>query len=93
VLHYLVTELLKALGTYHLGYRAVFRHRVVERLREVRQPVILMADASDPTRSGLDTVASACPQIRCELLGASTDPARTSDKPGLIRAFLESDSR
>jgi pimeloyl-ACP methyl ester carboxylesterase len=93
VLHYLVTELLKALGTYHLGYRAVFRHRVVERLREVRQPVILMADASDPTRSGLDTVASACPQIRCELLGASTDPARTPDKPGRIRAFLESDSR
>ncbi len=88
VLHYLATELVKAIGTYHLGYRAVFRHRVVERLQGMRQPTLLTADASDPTRAGLGTIAAACPQLHCDLLEASDDPARTPDKAQRIDAFL-----
>jgi pimeloyl-ACP methyl ester carboxylesterase len=88
VLHYLATELVKAIGTYHLGYRAVFRHRVVERLRDLRQPTLLTADASDPTRAGLATIAAHCPQLHCELLEPSEDPALTPDKAGRIDAFL-----
>jgi pimeloyl-ACP methyl ester carboxylesterase len=88
VLHYLVTELLKALGTYHLGYRAVFQHRVLERLQALHVPTLLTADASDPTRSGLRTIAKACPQLRCDLLNPSDDPARTPGKAQRIAAFL-----
>jgi pimeloyl-ACP methyl ester carboxylesterase len=80
VLHYLATELVKAIGTYHLGYRAVFRHRVVERLRELRQPTLLTADASDPTRAGLATIEAACPHLRFEEL--------TPDKALRIDAFF-----
>jgi pimeloyl-ACP methyl ester carboxylesterase len=88
VLHYLATELLKALGTYHLGYRAVFRHPVVERVQALRQPTLLTADASDPTSPGLRAIAKACPQLRCDLLDPSDDPARTPGKAQRIAAFL-----
>lgn len=88
VLHYLVTELLKAVRTYHLGYRAVFRHRVVERLQALTQPTLLTADMSDPTRSGLRAIAAACPQLSCDLLDPSADPARTPGKTQRIEAFL-----
>ncbi|MEZ5457818.1 MAG: alpha/beta hydrolase [Steroidobacteraceae bacterium] len=88
VLHYLVTELLKAVGTYHLGYRAVFRHRVVERVAALSQPTLLTADASDPTRAGLRELVAACPRLHCDLLQTSTDPARTPGKAQRIDAFL-----
>jgi pimeloyl-ACP methyl ester carboxylesterase len=88
VLHYLVTELLKAVGTYHLGYRAVFRHRVIERVAALSQPTLLTADASDPTRAGLRALAAACPRLHCDLLDASADPARTPGKAQRIDAFL-----
>jgi hypothetical protein len=66
----------------------VFRHRVVERLQGLQAPTLLTADASDPTRAGLATISAACPQLRCELLEASDDPARTPDKAQRIEAFL-----
>jgi len=82
VVHYLTTELLKSLATYHLGYRAVFRHRVVERLQQISCPVLLVADPADPTRESVRIVGAQCPAIRCEMVPPET-------KTACLLAFLD----
>ena len=47
-LHKITVDVLKALTTYHLGYRSAFRHADRERLPLVTQPTLVTADASDP---------------------------------------------
>ena len=87
VLHTLTLELLQAIETYHLGYQAVFRHDLAARLPLVRQPVLLTADTSDPTRESLTRAASAVGSsvIRQGLTNGLTG---LSDKVQLIREFL-----
>lgn len=57
LLHTLTVELLKAAPTYHLAYRAVFRHRLEERLPRVPVPALLLADDTDPTRESVRRAA------------------------------------
>lgn len=57
LLHTLTVELLKAAPTYHLAYRAVFRHRLEERLPRVPAPTLLLADDADPTRESVRRAA------------------------------------
>jgi pimeloyl-ACP methyl ester carboxylesterase len=58
LLHALTVDLLKAAPSYHLAYRAVFRHRLEERLPQLRHPTMLMADEGDPTRGTVERAAS-----------------------------------
>jgi pimeloyl-ACP methyl ester carboxylesterase len=55
-LHVWVLEVLKAIETYHLAYRASFRYPKRDRLPLVAQPLLLMAGQNDPlldnTREG-----------------------------------------
>ncbi len=44
----LVVDLLKALPTYHLSYRAAFAHATATRLPMLRHPTLLMATEGDP---------------------------------------------
>jgi pimeloyl-ACP methyl ester carboxylesterase len=76
VLHALTVDLLKATESYHLGYRAVFRHKVLERAARLGQPVLLLADSNDPTRRGLSAVAARLPTAAHEVLTtpAGADP-------------------
>ncbi|MCE4552865.1 alpha/beta fold hydrolase [Roseateles cellulosilyticus] len=66
--HALVVELLKALPTYHLAYRAVFSHATAERLPRLRLPTLLMAAEGDPMRDYLDAAAALLPASRAVLV-------------------------
>lgn len=57
----LVLELLKALPSYHLAYRAVFAHATAERLPLLRHPTLLMAVDGDPLCDYLDAAAALLP--------------------------------
>ncbi len=56
-LHAMVTEVLKAVTTYHHGYRAVFRHDAANRLPLVKVPAMFMASEPDPLTAYLDEVS------------------------------------
>jgi pimeloyl-ACP methyl ester carboxylesterase len=51
-----VTEVIKALTTYHKGYRAAFRHNDRERIPQITQPLFGMASEDDPLTAGVDEV-------------------------------------
>ncbi len=54
LLHVTAVDVLKALWTYHLGYRAAFRHEDRERLPLVGQRTLVMADLGDPLHVTVD---------------------------------------
>lgn len=60
-LHGMVTEVLKAVTTYHNGYRAVFRHETGKRLPLVKTPALFLASEADPLHIYLDDVAALIP--------------------------------
>jgi pimeloyl-ACP methyl ester carboxylesterase len=57
----LVVDLVKALPTYHLAYRAVFAHETAERLPGITQPTLLMAVDTDPLAVYLDAACALLP--------------------------------
>ncbi|MBL8629807.1 MAG: alpha/beta hydrolase [Rhodospirillaceae bacterium] len=62
VLHKSVTEVLKALTTYHNGYRAVFGHDTKGRLAQIKStPLLFMASEPDPLHAYLDDAAKLVP--------------------------------
>ncbi len=81
VLHRSTMEVLKALQTYHLAYRAAFRHRVEERLPLLTHKPLVLSVEGDP----LDIYAEEV----CALLPAA-ELARTinAQKGAVIEAFL-----
>jgi pimeloyl-ACP methyl ester carboxylesterase len=90
LLHMLTVDLLKAAETYHLAYRAVFRHRLEARLLRLgAQPVLLMADASDPTRHAVARAAAIVPGARSTVLAESWSPAGLADKAAQVVRFLD----
>lgn len=56
-----VIDVLKALTTYHLGYHAVFRHPVGERLPLVKTPCLFMSSEADPLHLYIDDAAARVP--------------------------------
>jgi pimeloyl-ACP methyl ester carboxylesterase len=60
-LHIHVTDVLKALTTYHKGYHAVFRHDVEQRLPLVTVPSLFMSSEMDPLHKYLDDSAARVP--------------------------------
>ncbi len=57
VLQQLVVDVLKALPTYHVAYRAAFSHPTAARLALLRHPALLMAADGDPLGRYLDAAA------------------------------------
>lgn len=55
-LQVIVTEVIKALTTYHKGYRAAFRHLDRERIPLMTQPLFGMASEDDSLVAGIDEV-------------------------------------
>lgn len=60
-LHLGVTDVLKALGTYHIAYRAAFSQDLRPLLPALRCPVLLMASERDPLHVYLDEAAALVP--------------------------------
>ena len=67
-LHGMVTEVLKAVTTYHNGYRAVFRHETDKRLPLVKTPSLFLASETDPLHIYLDDVAARVPSSERRLV-------------------------
>ena len=89
LLHALTVELLKAADTYHLAYRAVFAHRLEERLPLLgAAPVLLMSDVSDPTRPAVERAAARIAGARKLVLEDTWSSAGLAAKAASIAAFL-----
>jgi pimeloyl-ACP methyl ester carboxylesterase len=68
-LHRSVTEVLKAVTTYHNGYRAVFRHDTKARLALLKStPLLFMASEPDPLSQYLDAAAAMVPGAKKTLI-------------------------
>jgi pimeloyl-ACP methyl ester carboxylesterase len=69
-LHRSVVEVLKAVTTYHNGYRAVFRHDTKARLALIKStPLLFMASEPDPLSEYLDAAAAIVPGAKKMLIG------------------------
>ena len=91
LLHTLTVDLLKAAPSYHLAYRAVFRHRLEERLPQLRHPTMLMADEGDPTRVTVQRAAGLVPGGTLHVGGEGWSPAgATAKAQRLIDFFAKS---
>lgn len=64
VLHDLVVEVLKALGTYHMSYRAAARYPKRERLPLISVPTMVSSCATDMLIQYLDEVARLVPHAQ-----------------------------
>jgi pimeloyl-ACP methyl ester carboxylesterase len=87
-LHDVTVEVLKSIRTYHLAYRAAFAHPDAERLPAVRVPTLVMADASDPLKSGVAAAASLVPRCRSLIWDDAAQPGAPA-KARMLETFLD----
>lgn len=91
LLHSLTLDLLKSVNTYHLPYRAVFNHRLADRLPLLRKnPALLMADSTDPTRNSVVKAAALITGSKILISGESWSPLGLAKKAKNISDFLAS---
>ncbi len=93
LLHALTVDLLKAAATYHLAYRAVFRHPLAERLPQVAVPTLLLADAADPTRESMRRAAGVMPGARLAIGGEGWSAEGTARKAAQLVEFFAGGGR
>jgi pimeloyl-ACP methyl ester carboxylesterase len=89
-LHDFVVEVLKAMRSYHLSYRAAFRHPKRDRLPLLKLPVHVVCSPSDMLFEYFDEVAALVSgAIRTQLL-AWSDPLHHVHAAKAIEGFLSS---
>lgn len=88
LLHTLTVDLLKSAPSYHLAYRAVFRHRLAERLPKLTVPVLLMADDGDPTRESVRRAATLVVDARTAIGGEGWSPEGVRRKASRLLEFF-----
>ncbi len=86
-LHLGVTDVLKALGTYHIAYRAAFLQDLRPLLPQLQCPVLIMASERDPLSMYLDNAAALVPNANKKLWLRSSTLAERVDA---VNSFLES---
>jgi pimeloyl-ACP methyl ester carboxylesterase len=84
-LHDWTLEVCKALGTYHLGYRAAFANPVQERLPLLNTPTLLLTAANDPLADYTRQAATMVAHASFQQLGHSGEP----DFPAAFAAAVE----
>ncbi|MSO97998.1 MAG: alpha/beta hydrolase [Rhodospirillaceae bacterium] len=83
-IHNSVVEVLKAVTTYHNGYRAVFRHDTISRLKLIKNvPVLFMASEPDPLSEYLDAAAALVPGAKKAFI------TRNDGLSGRVKAMLD----
>lgn len=87
-LHAMVVEVLKAIGTYHLSYRAAFRHPKHERLPLLRVPTLVCCDPGDMLFAALDGVVALVPGCRRAEVGSGGDVSGVARTAQVIGEFL-----
>jgi pimeloyl-ACP methyl ester carboxylesterase len=80
-----VTDVLKALDTYHIAYHAAFRQDLRPLLPQLRCPVLLMASEHDPLSLYLDEASTLVPHAEKQLLPRS---ASAQDRVDAVERFL-----
>jgi pimeloyl-ACP methyl ester carboxylesterase len=88
-LHDFVVEVLKAMRSYHLSYRAAFRHPKRSRLPLLRVPVHSVCSPSDMLFGYAREVAALVPGARFTELPAWSDPTFHDRAASVIDRFLE----
>ncbi len=83
LLHELVLDVLNNLESYHMPYRAVFRHEVRADLKRLAVPTLVLRDGGGP----LDPAAGELPTLIAHAQLAS-DCAEPAAKAAAIEAFL-----
>lgn len=87
-LHDMVLEVLKSIQSYHLSYRAAFRHPKRERLPLIRVPTLACCDPGDMLYPALDGVVALVPGcVRAEV-GTGGDVSGIAATAKTIDAFL-----
>jgi pimeloyl-ACP methyl ester carboxylesterase len=81
-LHLGAVDVLKALNTYHLAYRAAFSHDVHARAPLLRTPTLVMATETDPLAPYVEELASLIP-------GAVAARVAREDRIAAVRRFIE----
>ncbi|MEZ5499159.1 MAG: alpha/beta hydrolase [Steroidobacteraceae bacterium] len=87
-LHATVTDVLKALTTYHLGYRAAFSHDDRAQLAKLTQSVLVTADASDPLRVHVPLAAELIRNSRTAITPPTTEVDYLAAKIRVLAEFL-----
>lgn len=88
-IHAIVVDVLKALTTYHKGYRASFRHADRERLPLITQPTFCAASADDPLNEGVALAASLVKNSQQAVLPSERTPEGLRGKAAAVAAFLD----
>jgi pimeloyl-ACP methyl ester carboxylesterase len=84
-IHDSVADVVKAIRTYHIAYRAAFAHDTRGWLAKVRCPVLLTAAERDPLHGFMDEAAALVPGARKRLFGRAEPLSARVDE---IRNFL-----
>ncbi len=67
-LHELTLDLLKNIEHYHKTYEAVFRHQVLERIKDVKQKILLLTDTEDVLAGAVPALKAANPGIEVRVV-------------------------
>jgi pimeloyl-ACP methyl ester carboxylesterase len=89
VLHAHIVDVLKALTTYHLGYRASFRYAKEERLAALERDVLLASARSDIFFEYLESVRQWLPGAEVKVLPSTDAPAYLDTAVDAFNAFLD----
>ncbi len=89
VLHAITVEVMKAIRTYHKGYRAAFSHNIRERLPLIEQTTFCMASDSDPLNPGVDETARLVKNSHKAILPGEETPEGVKGKAEAIQRFLD----
>ncbi len=89
VLHDFVVEVLKALGTYHLSYRAAARHPKRDRLKLITVPTLVTSSPTDMLMQYLDEVAALVPGAQRAVVADPETIAGAAVAAPIYAAFLD----
>ena len=87
-LHDFSVEVLKALRTYHLSYRAAFRHPKRDRLPLLRVPVLVCASVTDMLHGYAAEVAALVPGAQAADLPDWHAPGFEAETAAILHRFL-----
>ncbi|MGC4029715.1 MAG: alpha/beta hydrolase [Steroidobacteraceae bacterium] len=87
-LHEFVVEVLKALGTYHMSYRAAASHPKRDRLPLIRTPTLVTCAEDDPLFRYLPEMRQLVAGSECRWVKASKTPEGLAEAAQIYTEFL-----
>lgn len=88
-LHALFLEVAKAVTTYHLSYRAAFRHSMAEAVPRITQPLLVAFTRTDMVFPLFERAAALNPRAQRAELPGSEAPEACAETAAILRRFLD----